>query len=224
MKQIISFLEQLCGNNNREWFNAHKEEYLEAQAQFNAFVAKLITGIATFDPSIAGLDVKQCIYRIYRDTRFSSNKEPYKNYMAAYICCGGKSSGYAGYYFHIEPKEAGYIGHSLLAAGLYCPEKEALKNVREEIYTNGAGFLQAIAQAEGFKLQGNSSLMRVPAGYPKDSEYAEYLKLKDFSLMASLPEKVLLGKDLLEYAVLHFRQAKEFNDLLNRAINYRSQH
>jgi len=66
--------------------------------------------------------------------------------------------------------------------------------------------------------------MRVPAGYPKDSEYAEYLKLKDFSLMASLPEKVLLGKDLLEYAVLHFRQVKEFNDLLNRAIDYRSAH
>ncbi|MFA6873786.1 MAG: DUF2461 domain-containing protein [Bacteroidaceae bacterium] len=224
MKQALSFLEQLCGNNNREWFNAHKEEYVEVQMRFNAFVTQLIAGIATFDPSIAGVDVKQCIYRIYRDTRFSPNKEPYKNYMAAYICRGGKSSGYAGYYFHIEPKEAGYIGRHLLAAGLYCPEKQALKNVREEIYTNGASFLQAVEHAKGFKLEGNHSLIRVPTGYPKDSEYAEYLKLKDFSLMASLPEKVLFGKDLLEYAVLQFQQAKEFNDLLNRAIDYRSEH
>lgn len=70
MKEVIAFLSQLQQNNNREWFNEHKNEFLQVQARFNDFIEKLIKGIAGFDENISGLTVKDCTYRIYRDTRF----------------------------------------------------------------------------------------------------------------------------------------------------------
>ncbi|MDD2611849.1 MAG: DUF2461 domain-containing protein, partial [Bacteroidales bacterium] len=104
MKTILSFLNQISDNNNKSWFDAHKSEYVAANETFNSFIEKLIVGIASFDPSIKGITVKDCTYRFYRDIRFSTNKMPYKTHFGAYICPYGKKSGYAGYYFHIEPK------------------------------------------------------------------------------------------------------------------------
>lgn len=101
MQAIIDFLRQLSQNNNREWFMAHKSEYQQAQARFNELTEQLILGISQFDSSVSGLTAKDCIYRIYRDVRFSKDKSPYKTHMGAYVCPGGKKSGYAGYYFHV---------------------------------------------------------------------------------------------------------------------------
>ena len=83
MKQVYDFLCRLKENNNREWFERHKSEYKDAQAEFNSFIEKLIVEIARFDSDIRPdlLDVKDCIFRIYRDIRFSKNKAPYKTYM-----------------------------------------------------------------------------------------------------------------------------------------------
>ena len=81
MKDVICFLEQLERNNNREWFQAHKSDYLAAQEQFNALAEQIIAGIARFDKSIQGLCAKDCTYRIYRDTRFSADKSPYKTHI-----------------------------------------------------------------------------------------------------------------------------------------------
>ena len=105
MEQIYDFLKQLAANNNREWFNANKAHYLEVQAKFNKFAEELIEAISQWDEDIAAsnLTVKDCTYRIYRDTRFSKNKAPYKTHMGVFICKGGKKAPYAGYYFHIEP-------------------------------------------------------------------------------------------------------------------------
>src|SRR5574344_204710 len=101
MKEIIAFLKDLSNNNNKEWFNANKDRYISVQAKFNEIVEQIIGGIQEFDSSVSGLTVKDCIYRIYRDIRFSNDKSPYKTHMGAYICPGGKKSGYSGYYFHI---------------------------------------------------------------------------------------------------------------------------
>ena len=132
MEDIIRFLEQLRRHNNREWFEANKLWYRDVKARFDGLVARLIDAIAAFDPSVAGLAVKDCTYRIYRDTRFSPNKEPYKTHFGAYFCPRGKKSGYAGYYFHVEPQGDGLIGGHLLSAGLYMPEPNVLKSVRDE--------------------------------------------------------------------------------------------
>ena len=107
MKDMIEFLRELKMNNNREWFCKNKHRYQEVQGRFNEFTERLIHGIASFDPTIANLGVKDCTYRIYRDVRFSEDKSPYKTHLGAVICRGGKKSGFAGYYFHGWWKRAG---------------------------------------------------------------------------------------------------------------------
>ena len=168
MEDIIRFLEQLRRHNNREWFEANKLWYRDVKARFDGLVARLIDAIAAFDPSVAGLAVKDCTYRIYRDTRFSPNKEPYKTHFGAYFCSRGKKSGYAGYYFHVEPQGDGLIGGHLLSAGLYMPEPNVLKSVRDEIFDNGERFAAAVRGASGFSLNAENrfsvrqSVCRIP--------------------------------------------------------------
>ena len=119
MKDIIQFLAALKQNNDRGWFPKHKAEYIAAQGAFNAFVEKLIAGIVSFDDSVSGVNVKDCIYRIYRDTRFSADKSPYKTHIGAFVCPGGRKSGYSGYYFQVGPEESGYPEGNMLATCIY---------------------------------------------------------------------------------------------------------
>lgn len=111
MKEILDFLAELSQNNNREWFNANKEKYLQVREKFEAFAQQLIEKISSWDEDVAAsqLQVKDCTYRIYRDTRFSKDKVPYKTHMGIFICKGGKKSPNAGYYLHLEPP-ANYVG------------------------------------------------------------------------------------------------------------------
>src|SRR5688500_7497070 len=104
MKKIFDFLRKLKKNNRKEWFDSHKDEYLVAKSEFEAFSEKILKGVKKFDASIShDLAVKNCTFRIYRDVRFSKNKQPYKNNMALDINPGGRKSGLAGYYLHLEP-------------------------------------------------------------------------------------------------------------------------
>ena len=84
-------------NNNRPWFQEHKGEYMEARSEFESGVAKAIARISEFDESIAQVTVKDSTYRFYRDTRFSSDKSPYKNHFGAYINAHGKKALRGGY-------------------------------------------------------------------------------------------------------------------------------
>lgn len=220
MKTILPFLTQIKDNNNKEWFDAHKPEYLTANEDFNKFVEKLIVGIGSFDRSIKDLTVKDCTYRFYRDIRFSANKMPYKTHFGAYICPGGKNSGYAGYYFHIEPKGNGFIGGNLLATGLYNPQPNILKSIREEIYLNGETFEDSVRAAKSFVLEDDQALKRVPRGYPADFKYAEYLKIKNPSLNKSFDDELLQSDSLLEKTISDFRETLQFNTWLNKAVEY----
>ena len=219
MQEIIAFLDQLMRNNNREWFNAHKDEYKYVQAKFNEFSLKLMDSVAAFDPDVYGLELKDCTYRIYRDIRFSSDKRPYKNHFGCFICKGGKKSGNAGYYFHIEPVEADYIGGNLLAAGMYAPTKELMEQIRHEIVYDGEKLEKAVKKAKHWKFYESSFLKRVPNAYPKDSPYADYLRLKDYTLYQDLPDDILFGDsdELLKYVVKHFKTVKDYNHWLNDA-------
>ena len=116
MVEIIDFFARLSENNNREWFAAHKEEYKAVDKKLKEFAAKLIQGIAAFDPSVAGLTVADCTYRIYRDIRFSHDKRPYKTWTGVFVAPHGKKAGYAGYYIHFEGSGC------FLFAGSHCPE------------------------------------------------------------------------------------------------------
>lgn len=143
--EIIQFLTELRQNNNREWFQANKSRYDSLRKGFIDEVQQLIDRIALFDPEIAGLEAKDCLFRIYRDIRFSPDKTPYKIHFAAYMAsCGGRGSERAGYYIHLEP------GGCLLSGGVWCPPPALLKALRKDIYENIEDFV-AIMEKPTFK-------------------------------------------------------------------------
>lgn len=220
MKQALDFLARLAENNDRAWFDAHRAEYKRVQQHFREFVAALIDGIAAFDPSVAGLSVADCTYRINRDTRFSADKSPYKTHLGGFICPHGKKSGYAGYYFHLEPEESGWFGGSALVAGTYAFEPPVLRSIREEILDNGADFARAIASAEGFTLCRENTLKRTPTGFPAGTPYDDLLRLKDFNLLRGIDGGFLTADDLLRRTLDEFRKTQPFIAILNRAIRY----
>lgn len=233
MEEIYQFLTLLSENNNREWFNANKNMYLSAQERFNLFAKELIERISQWDKDIANsrLTLKDCTYRIYRDTRFSKNKDPYKTHFGVYICKGGKKSPYAGYYFHIEPtiphtpdftyQRPLSLGGSLLAAGLYCFEPKALKSIRDEISVNGDDLLDAIFIADGFILDTSEKLKRVPPQFSSAPlKWHELLKHRNFTISKPVSHDELMCENLAEKVSEKLKKCKEYIRLLNLAIDY----
>lgn len=221
MNGLIDFLRCLQGNNQREWFNAHKDEYLKVLATFHTLVDELIGEIARFDSSVAGLTAKECTYRIYRDVRFSDDKRPYKTHMGAFICPGGKKSGYSGYYFHVSTGGDGYPDNHMLAVGDYCCPPEALRILREDIAYGGGDFEQTLHEADArFWLDREGALKRNPKGFPVGTPYEEYLRLKAFCLCYTPDTDFMLTPNLPQRVAALFRTTKPFLDYINRAIAY----
>lgn len=221
MNEIITFLQELQQNNNREWFMANKARYTALQARFNSFVDELIGEISRFDDSVTGLTAKDCTYRIYRDVRFSADKSPYKIHMGAFICPGGKKSGYSGYYFHLGTGGEGYPYGHMLATGDYCHDPKALQIIREDI-AGGEGDFDAIVRsvAPTFALDYEGALKRNPKGFEHETEYAEYLRLKAFCLVHSPSTDFMCTPNLAQRTAELFRQTHPFLHYLNRAIQY----
>ena len=222
MKAIIHFLRQLQCNNNREWFNAHKEEFLKHQARFHELVDEVIKEITVFDVDVAGLTAKDCTYRIYRDVRFSSDKSPYKCHFGAFIAKGGKKAGNAGYYFHISTgggEEYPYC--HMLAAGDYCYKPEVMKILREDIVNGEGDFDAVVKQADAsFTLDNDGALKRNPKGFPADAPYSEYIRLKYFCLTAIPDDEFWEGEDLAKRIASKFATTKPFLNYINRAIAF----
>lgn len=222
MKEIIAYLKDLSLHNNREWFVANKQRYVEAQARFNVIVDKVIMGISQFDPSVANLTAKDCTYRIYRDVRFSKDKSPYKTHMGAYICPGGKKSGFSGYYFHVGIGGEGYPAAHMLAAGDYICDSKVLKILREDICYGDGDFDSILKNkvAPEFWLDESSALKKVPAGFPADSPHARYLKLRVFCLCYEPDTDFMTAPDMPERTAELFKTTYPFLQYINRAIEY----
>ncbi|OUN59420.1 DUF2461 domain-containing protein [Alistipes sp. An66] len=220
MEEVLDFLRRLSDNNDREWFDAHRAEWTHVKGLWADFTAELIEGVASFDPSVRGLRPQDCTYRIARDTRFSADKRPYKSWLGTFIAPHGKKSGYAGYYFHVEPVGDGLLGNHLLAAGAVCIEPAVLRSIREEVLDHGDELTESIRRARGFRLDTTNRLKRVPTGFPAESEHADLLKQKDYCLEKRVSEEFVLSDGLPERLVEEFRHTKPFLDQLNRAIRY----
>lgn len=219
--EILDFLRRLHDNNDREWFDAHRSEWAHVKSMWSGFTTELIEGIASFDTSVRGLRPQECTYRIARDTRFSPDKRPYKSWIGVFIAPKGKKSGYAGYYFHLEPTtDEGAESNHLLASGAVCLEPPLLRSIREEVLDHGAEMMHAIGSARGFRLDTSNRLKRVPTGFPADAEYADLLKQKDFCLIRQVPNEYVLADDLTDRLVGEFRRTQPFIEQLNRAIQY----
>lgn len=216
MKTILDFLTAVKANNNREWFNANKAQYLEAKDIFEAFVNQLIPEIRKFDPEIGTLTAKDCVFRIYKDVRFSKDKSPYKTNMGAFITRGGRKGGYAGYYIHLDPDQ------SFIAGGNHMPTPENLKKIRQEIMYNidefkgiidNPGFKKTYGQLDGEKLS------RPPKDFPADFPDIDLLKFKTFTVAHSIDNKVILQKDFSKYVIKTFKELFPLNRFLNKALS-----
>ena len=219
MKIVLDFLNNLAINNNKEWFDANKSFYQEAKNCFETFAEKLITNIESFDPTIRGLSVKDCTYRIHRDLRFSKDKTPYKTHIGAYICPNGKKSGLGGYYFHLESQSKQYLSSHLLATGAVCLPNTIINSIREDVYTLPKEFEDCINKANGWEIDTDNKMKTVPKIFPKDAINAEYLKLKDFILNKKIDDAYVLSDNLLERVTEEFAKTYEFKEFVNRAIS-----
>ncbi len=216
-KRTLDFLVALKENNNRQWFQANKSWYEEVKKDFTNFIDLLALEIRKFDPDIGQVNSHEAMFRIYRDVRFSKDKSPYKNNLGAHIVPGGKKSGLAGYYFHIEP------GDIFLAGGLYMPSPDNLKKVRREIFENIEEFLSIIENQEFsdyYRSIWGEKLVNPPAGYPKDFKYVDFLKYKNYTVIRQIPEQMLFKSSLLEEVSDGFRIIYPFNRFLNHAIGH----
>lgn len=214
IQKILDFLKALAENNNREWFAAHRNDYLEAKDTFEHLVEKLIPIVLEIDPAVGHLEIKDCTYRIYRDIRFSPDKRPYKTHMGAYINRRGKKSPYAGYYIHLEPTHG-----SLWGGGLYCPDADTLRAVRMDIYDNIDEFLVLNNSLEksGFVLSREDSLKKIPAGFPRDFPHGEFLKMKHYDMYRPITDDVLCDENRL---IEETRRAFAAMMPMNRFLNY----
>lgn len=213
-KSTIDFLKKLKKNNNREWFNTNKKLYEDAKYDFEVFLFELIQKIADYDSSIGMLEPKDCMFRIYKDVRFSKDKLPYKTNLGASINAGGrKAPGVAGYYVHISPDEY-FIG-----SGLYYPEPEKLADVRNRIAADFKSFKKIVTNKDFVKfykkLWDGHSLKTAPKGFDKEHPAMEYLKLKSFIAGHTVKEEKVLSKNYPDYVAKVFKAVKPLNDFLN---------
>jgi uncharacterized protein (TIGR02453 family) len=215
----LKFLRALKRNNRREWFNTHREQYeAHVRQPMTTMVERLADDFRTFAPELVA-SPKVSMYRIYRDTRFSDNKLPYKTHVAAVFPTRGlaKHEG-AGVYFHISPTEV-WIG-----GGMYSPQPAQLYAVREHIASN-IKQLRAIVESPGFKrdiggLEGDK-LTRVPRGFRKDHEAAEYLKYKHFVAGVELPAEIATSPKFYRTLLTIFGQVLPLSRFLNRPLQGR---
>lgn len=217
LERIYSFLRELKQNNNREWFNDHKKAYDQVRVIFEAYTQQIINRIAVFDPTVMPVEVKDCVFRIYRDVRFSNNKLPYKTHMGAYINPKGRKSDGFGYYIHLEP------GNSLLGGGSIGLPTKQLTLIRESICERIDEYIDIVEDPEFkkyFSTVGEDFLKSAPKGFSKDYEYIDYLKCKEYICSYPISDDYVLKPTALDEIGLVFEQAKRYGDFINTALGY----
>jgi len=217
MNQILDFLTKVSENNQREWFDANRASYQKAKIEFETFIGSLIAELNKTDPSVGMPAPKDCIFRIFRDVRFSPNKEPYKTNFGAFIAPGGRKSPKSGYYLHIEP------GKSMIGGGIYMPDPVILKKIRQEIYFNPEGFKSIINQNE-FKayflnLEDFDKLKRPPKDYDPTYSDIDLLMYKSYVVMHPLSDTEVVSDGFLKKVTKACEIMKPFHAFINKAFD-----
>ncbi len=205
------FFRGLARNNNKTWFEAHRDEYeREVREPMRALIEDMNARLQRIAPEIGG-DPKRSMFRINRDIRFSKDKSPYKTHAACWFNHRGSSTkvgsmaadGSAGFYFHLEP------GRSVVGAGLWRPPRPQLDKLRDAIAEDPDGFARAAASLKKFGgLDDESLLKRMPRGYPETHAAAKWLRYQSFTAGRLLKDAEVTGPRLP--AILE----KEFSGML----------
>jgi uncharacterized protein (TIGR02453 family) len=201
--RLTGFLAELAENNRRDWFEAHKPEYQDLREQFTAFVGEVIERTADFDERVRWKDPKECLFRIYRDVRFSNDKRPYKTTFSAYVSEQNRRGAPPGYYLEVDEH-----GTMLAAGGIWLPPAEPLARIRAHIAEHPER-LQKALRARGFRktfgeLQGDS-LTRPPRGYTADTPLIEHIKRKSWIAWRERDARELAHDDALAWVTETFR-------------------
>jgi uncharacterized protein (TIGR02453 family) len=212
----LKFLRALKRNNRREWFNAHRDDYeAHVREPMTVIIERLGVDFRAFAPELVA-SPRVSLYRIYRDTRFSENKAPYKTHVAAVFPTRGlaKHEG-AGLYFHVSPEEV------WMGGGMYAPQMPQLLAVRGHIATN-VKRLRTIVESPAFRRQvghlEGERLQRVPRGFPKDHEAAEFLKFRQFLAGREFPTALATSPGFYRTLITVFRRVAPLARFLNEPL------
>lgn len=215
-KKIFSFLKELNQNNNREWFQNKKDLFNEIQIELIVIAGTLLSEIEKFDKSLKGINPKDCIFRIYKDVRFSKDKSPYKTNLGIFMKSGGRKTIGAGYYLHIEPSK------SMLGCGIYEPDSITLNKIRNSLSLNAKNIKKIILSPSFIKEFGTEfhgeKLKSAPKGFAKDHPEIELLKYKSFAAIKVLKDSELLSKTFLQSCINSYKIAFPLNAYLNHII------
>ncbi|PTN10571.1 DUF2461 domain-containing protein [Mangrovibacterium marinum] len=218
MKAVFEFLTELKENNNRDWFNAHRQAYEQAREQMLFLTDILIQEVRRFDTDIPVLNARDCLFRIFRDVRFAKDKSPYKTNMGSFIAPGGRKSELGGYYIHLEP------GASFVGGGVWCPSPDVLRAIRQEIYESPESFKEVLHDTDFHQyfpdIMGEK-LKTAPKGFDKEFADIDLLRPKSYAFGHSLTDEEVLSENLVEEAIDMFRQLSFMNRFLNDAIKHR---
>jgi uncharacterized protein (TIGR02453 family) len=212
----LKFLRSLRRNNRREWFEPRKPEFeRELKQPMLALIETVNGAMEDFAPGHLRPPQK-CMMRIYRDIRFSSDKRPYKSHVSAWWSREGleKTSG-GGYYLHISPDEV------LIAAGVYMPEREQLRAIREYLLVHHAEIRRLLTDRKLRSTMDSLSSMpltRAPKGFPKEHPAMDLLLCRQWGVEATLASRVALQKDFADEVIRRFRLATPLVDALNTPL------
>ncbi|WP_206023272.1 DUF2461 domain-containing protein [Runella sp. CRIBMP] len=210
-ESTLHFLKDLAENNNRDWFAENRKRYETSKKDLEQLVAAVLKGVSEFE-SLPNTEVKDCIFRINRDIRFSKDKSPYKQWFSAAIGPGGRHSGRTDFYLHIQP------GESFLGAGMWAPTPKHLAKFRQEIDFNPQS-LKSIIDAPEFRdyfpeIWGES-LQRSPKGYPDDHPDIDLLKRKQLFFMHKYSDAEVTSRGFATEVVKGCRLIKPYCEFLN---------
>lgn len=214
---LFTFLRELKKHNNREWFLQHRSRFeADVAAPMLRFIVDVAPRLREVSPAIVA-DPRRTggsLYRIYRDTRFSADKSPYKTNVAAHFAHERKRQlpAVPGFYLHLEP------GDSMGGGGIYHPDPPTLTRIRMAIAGNRKEW--AAVKRTGLEVQGDS-LSRAPAGFDPAHPYVDDLKMKDFYVLTSYSQREVCGADFLDRYVETCRQAAPLVSFIARALNLR---
>lgn len=213
----FEFLRNLEQNNNREWFSANRVLYDEAKQNFTDFCAEVLELLVSIEPDFANTLVKDCIFRINRDIRFSQNKAPYKNNLSAGFGVGGRNSGKIDYYFQLQNDS------SFLGAGMWQPTPTNLAKFRQEIDYNPE-LLKGIIESKEFKdtfpIVHGEKLKRPPKGYSEEHPDIELLKYKELFFVRKYSNAEILKDGFVNRLFEDMKILKPYIDYLNELFYF----
>ena len=212
-KSTLKFLKDLAQNNNRPWFNDHKDRYAAAHENMIEFAEALIDEMSHHD-NLVPMTGKKSLMRIYRDVRFSKDKSPYKKNFGGGLKRATKWLR-GGYYYHIEP------GQCFVGGGFWKPNPADLKRIRDEIAADDKTLRKIIASSSFKKtfgeLQGET-VKTAPKGFAKDHPAIDLLRHKQFLISRSFTDKEATSPDFLKEVVQSFRNMRPFFDYMSEVL------